>query len=123
MPEVEQRGAGLLETRGFTHNVLDVLPPAPCPLPTELRPYGDSCARDRAYRFSPGLDLHHLRAAGPREHASRGHHIVNAARQVAADERARDTSSNRLAHQQHLIERDLALAVVPPHVHADGIAH
>ena len=41
---------------------------------------------------------------------------------VAADQRAIDAAPHALADEQHLVERDLELAALPPHVGADRIA-
>jgi hypothetical protein len=52
-----------------------------------------------------------------------GPRLQRAVRHVAADERAAHAAPHGAAGEQHLIERDVEIARLPPEVDPDGVAH
>ena len=96
----------------------------------ELRPDGDAGSHDCPHRVGKrgrAIELDHVRPCllddadcGTNGRLDAG--LKRAVGKVAAHQRARDAAADGLAGEDHLVQRDLELRLLAPHVHADGIA-
>ena len=144
MSEIEERGARVFEPLRIGNELLGHLssevvrrirhPTVPaCRVwrDAELRPHRDPRRNDGTNGIEMVgrcVELHHVRSSildQPRRSAHRSFHALlhRTVWEITADKSALDAPPDSLAGKQHLVERDLQLAPLPPHVDADRITN
>src|SRR5712692_766113 len=123
VPEVQNRSAGILQSLGLLHELLDRKL-----LAMELGEDRHARANDGLHHAGITQHLHHVGAALLGEAHGRTHRGLDARLHrtighVAAHQSALRAAAHGLAADQHLVHRDFSVRRVSPEIHADGIAH
>src|SRR6266704_3092870 len=123
VPEVQNRGAGILQSLCFLHQLLDGKVRA-----VELGEDRDARANDCFHHAGIAQDLHHVRpsffceADGGNDCGARSF-LRRAIGNIAADQRALRAAAHGFAADQHLVDGYFPVRRVPPEIETDRVAH